>query len=267
VPKALPRRPGHARLSAPQSRARYGRATVAKGRPAWRHRAPPTVLWSLSGRLCVHTALPFRYRTVPRSAPPASAPSSRPTAILSRAVRCHALTLKNSSIASVSLWETSSWRAMPTVRPAYRMSKSRAPQAPAGATHKSRDHKVFSAFLALSPPAEAYDLQLEERRLNPHHHVRNIVALSDPHTGGGARAMADASSTRLFLRICGATRAVGHPGGKCSSSPVARPPRRQPRPPGLSAFLAPPPPYPPQRRDTIMAEPNDLQVPPETWAP
>jgi hypothetical protein len=34
-------------------------------------------------------------------------------------------------------------------------------------------------FLALSPRAEAYDLKLEERRLNPHHHVRKIVALSD----------------------------------------------------------------------------------------
>jgi len=34
-------------------------------------------------------------------------------------------------------------------------------------------------FLALSPRAEAYDLKMEERRLNPHHHVRKIVALSD----------------------------------------------------------------------------------------
>jgi hypothetical protein len=44
---------------------------------------------------------------------------------------------------------------------------------------KARDHKLFMRFLALSPRAEAYDLKLEERRLNPHHHVRKIVALSD----------------------------------------------------------------------------------------
>src|SRR5262245_46547765 len=31
---------------------------------------------------------------------------------------------------------------------------------------KARDHKVFMRFLALSPRAEAYDLQLEARRLN-----------------------------------------------------------------------------------------------------
>jgi transposase len=44
---------------------------------------------------------------------------------------------------------------------------------------KARDRKRFMRFLALSPRAEAYDLQLEARRLNPHHHVRKSVALSD----------------------------------------------------------------------------------------
>jgi transposase len=44
---------------------------------------------------------------------------------------------------------------------------------------KARDHQLFMRFLALSPRAEAYYLKLEERRLNPHHHVRKIVALSD----------------------------------------------------------------------------------------
>jgi hypothetical protein len=34
-------------------------------------------------------------------------------------------------------------------------------------------------FLALSPRAEAYWKSLEQRRMNPHHHVRKIVALSD----------------------------------------------------------------------------------------
>jgi len=44
---------------------------------------------------------------------------------------------------------------------------------------KARDHKGFMRFLALSPQAELYYRQLELRRLNPHHHVRQIVALSD----------------------------------------------------------------------------------------
>ena len=58
---------------------------------------------------------------------------------------------------------------------------------------KARDHQLFRRFLALSPRAEAYDLQLEERRLNPHHHVRKIVALSDIYTPEAvARAMEDA---------------------------------------------------------------------------
>jgi transposase len=58
---------------------------------------------------------------------------------------------------------------------------------------KARDHKVFMRFLALSPQAELYYRQLELRRLNPHHHVRQIVALSDiyPHDAV-ARALADA---------------------------------------------------------------------------
>jgi hypothetical protein len=64
---------------------------------------------------------------------------------------------------------------------------------------KARDHKVFMRFLALSPRAEAYDLKLEERRLNPHHHVRNIVALSDIYAPEAvARAMEDAFVYEAF---------------------------------------------------------------------
>jgi hypothetical protein len=64
---------------------------------------------------------------------------------------------------------------------------------------KARDHKVFMRFLALSPRAEAYYLQLEERRLNPHHHVRKIVALSDIYTPEAvARAMEDAFIYEAF---------------------------------------------------------------------
>src|SRR5262249_50921071 len=44
---------------------------------------------------------------------------------------------------------------------------------------KARDHQLFRRFLALSPRAEAYYLQLEARPLPPRPHVRQIVALSD----------------------------------------------------------------------------------------
>jgi hypothetical protein len=64
---------------------------------------------------------------------------------------------------------------------------------------KARDHKVFMRFLALSPRAEAYYLKLEERRLNPHHHVRKIVALSDIYTPEAvARAMEEAFVYEAF---------------------------------------------------------------------
>ena len=64
---------------------------------------------------------------------------------------------------------------------------------------KARDHKVFMRFLALSPRAEAYYLQLEERRLNPHHHVRKIVALSDIYAPEAvARAMEEAVVSEAF---------------------------------------------------------------------
>jgi len=58
---------------------------------------------------------------------------------------------------------------------------------------KARDQQLFRRFLALSPQAEAYYRQLEQRRFNPHHHVRKIVALSDIYgVEAVARAMADA---------------------------------------------------------------------------
>ena len=64
---------------------------------------------------------------------------------------------------------------------------------------KARDHQLFRRFLALSPRAEAYYLQLEGRRLNPHHHVRKIVALSDIYTPEAvARALDDALTYEAF---------------------------------------------------------------------
>jgi transposase len=64
---------------------------------------------------------------------------------------------------------------------------------------KARDHQLFLRFLALSPRAEAYYLKLEERRLNPHHHVRKIVALSDIYAPQAvARAIEDALTYEAF---------------------------------------------------------------------
>jgi hypothetical protein len=64
---------------------------------------------------------------------------------------------------------------------------------------KARDHQLFRRFLALSPRAEAYYLQLEARRLNPQHHLRKIVALSDIYTPEAvAHAMEDALTYEAF---------------------------------------------------------------------
>src|SRR5262245_20944288 len=64
---------------------------------------------------------------------------------------------------------------------------------------KARAHQLFLRFLALSPQAEAYYRKLEERRLNPQHHVRKIVALSDIYTPEAvARALDDALTYEAF---------------------------------------------------------------------
>jgi len=64
---------------------------------------------------------------------------------------------------------------------------------------KARTHQLFLRFLALSPRAAAYYLKLEERRLNPQHHVRKIVALSDIYTPEAvARALDDACTYEAF---------------------------------------------------------------------
>lgn len=64
---------------------------------------------------------------------------------------------------------------------------------------KARDQKIFMRFLTLSPKAERYYRKLEQRRMNPHHHVRKIVALSEiypPEIVG--RAMEDAFVFEAF---------------------------------------------------------------------
>jgi transposase len=64
---------------------------------------------------------------------------------------------------------------------------------------KARDQKIFMRFLTLCPKAEQYYLKLAQRRMNPHHHVRKIVALAeiyDPEIV--ARAIEDAFSFEAF---------------------------------------------------------------------
>ncbi len=64
---------------------------------------------------------------------------------------------------------------------------------------KARDQKLFLRFLALCPRANDYYRQLEQRRLNPKHHVQKIVALSELYgTDAVARAMEDAFAYRAF---------------------------------------------------------------------
>jgi transposase len=64
---------------------------------------------------------------------------------------------------------------------------------------KARDQKIFMRFLTLSPKAEQYYCQLEQRRMNPYHHVRKIVALSEIYSPEAvARAMEDAFVFEAF---------------------------------------------------------------------
>ncbi len=64
---------------------------------------------------------------------------------------------------------------------------------------KARDQKLFLRFLALSPQAADYYRQLEQRRLNPKHHVQKIVALSELYgTEAVARALQDAFTYQAF---------------------------------------------------------------------
>ncbi len=64
---------------------------------------------------------------------------------------------------------------------------------------KARDQKIFRRFLLLSPHAEQYWQQLADRRMNPQHHIRKIVALSEiygPEAVG--RAILDAFHFQAF---------------------------------------------------------------------
>ena len=64
---------------------------------------------------------------------------------------------------------------------------------------KARDQKIFMRFLALSPKADLYYRKLAQRRMNPHHHVRKIVALSEIYGPAPvARAIEDAFFFEAF---------------------------------------------------------------------
>ncbi len=64
---------------------------------------------------------------------------------------------------------------------------------------KARDQKIFMRFLMLSPKALGYYQQLEQRRVNPGHHIIKIVALSEIYgTEPVARAIEDAFVLQAF---------------------------------------------------------------------
>lgn len=64
---------------------------------------------------------------------------------------------------------------------------------------KAKDQKIRARFLTLSPRAQDYYRELENRRMNPLHHLRQIVALSEVYTAEQvARAMEDAFTFQAF---------------------------------------------------------------------
>ncbi|NCC31778.1 MAG: IS21 family transposase [Chloroflexia bacterium] len=63
----------------------------------------------------------------------------------------------------------------------------------------AKEQRLLMRFLALSSKAEAYYQQLQERRMNPRHHVRQIVALSEIYGPEKiARAIEDAFTFQAF---------------------------------------------------------------------
>lgn len=64
---------------------------------------------------------------------------------------------------------------------------------------KAKDQVLYRRFLTISSRAQEYYRQLEKRRMNPRHHVRQIVALSEIHGNEAvARAMEDAFVFQAF---------------------------------------------------------------------
>ncbi len=64
---------------------------------------------------------------------------------------------------------------------------------------KARDQKIFMRFLGLSDRSQEYYRQMEQRRMNPFHHIRQIVALSEIYPSEQvARAIEDAFHFKAF---------------------------------------------------------------------
>jgi transposase len=64
---------------------------------------------------------------------------------------------------------------------------------------KAREQKIIRRFLALSPKAERYYQNLQQRRMNLFHHVQKIVALSEIYDPEAvARALEDAYTFQAF---------------------------------------------------------------------
>ena len=73
------------------------------------------------------------------------------------------------------------------------------PKALLAQRRNAREQKLLGRFLTLSSKAEAYYQALEQRRLNPQHHVQKIVALSEIYGPAAvARAMEDAFVFQAF---------------------------------------------------------------------
>ena len=63
----------------------------------------------------------------------------------------------------------------------------------------AREQRLLMRFLTLSPKAEMYYLELAKRRMNPRHHIRQIVALSEIYeTEELSRAIEDAFTYQAF---------------------------------------------------------------------
>jgi hypothetical protein len=63
----------------------------------------------------------------------------------------------------------------------------------------AREQKLLMRFLTLSPRAQEYYQEFQQRRLNPSHHLHKIVALSDIYgVEAVARAMEDAFTFQAF---------------------------------------------------------------------
>ena len=64
---------------------------------------------------------------------------------------------------------------------------------------KAKDRNILRRFLTLSPKAHDYHRELESRRMNVGHHIRQIVALSEIYgADNAARALEDAFAFRAF---------------------------------------------------------------------